>query len=286
MTLMDLSRVSFAYTGGKTVLHDVDLKLETGSNLGIVGESGSGKTTMLKLLLGLQRASSGNVSFRGNPLDIRNRSFMRDFRRSVQAVFQDPYSSLDPRQRVFDIIAEPLRSLKIQTDIAQAVAQALASVDLPADAARRYPHEFSGGQRQRIAIARAIVSQPDLIIADEVVSALDLTTRARIIDLMRSLSERTTFVVVSHDIALVALLCERLIVLEKGRIVEQGNTRDILSDPQHSYTRKLLTSLPRMPSRLPERQTGKERHDRSFPDDARGSSGCYLRSSASIWSRT
>lgn len=247
MTLMDLSRVSFAYTGGKTVLHDVDLKLETGSNLGIVGESGSGKTTMLKLLLGLQRASSGNVSFRGNPLDIRNRSFMRDFRRSVQAVFQDPYSSLDPRQRVFDIIAEPLRSLKIQTDIAQAVAQALASVDLSADAARRYPHEFSGGQRQRIAIARAIVSQPDLIIADEVVSALDLTTRARIIDLMRSLSERTTFVVVSHDIALVALLCERLIVLEKGRIVEQGNTRDILSDPRHSYTRKLLTSLPRMP---------------------------------------
>lgn len=247
MTLMDLSGVSFAYAGGKTVLHDVDLKLETGSNLGIVGESGSGKTTMLKLLLGLQRPSSGKVSFRGKPLDIGNRGFMRDFRRSVQAVFQDPYSSLDPRQRVFDIIAEPLRSLKIETDIAQAVAQALDSVDLPADAARRYPHEFSGGQRQRIAIARAIVSKPELVIADEVVSALDLTTRARIIDLMRSLSEQTTFVVVSHDIALVALLCERLIVLEKGRIVEQGNTRDILADPQHAYTRKLLTSLPRMP---------------------------------------
>ncbi|MCH4542164.1 ATP-binding cassette domain-containing protein [Ochrobactrum sp. A-1] len=247
MTLMDLSGVSFAYTGGKTVLHDVDLKLETGSNLGIVGESGSGKTTLLKLLLGLQRASSGNVSFRGEPLDIRNRNFMRNFRRSVQAVFQDPYSSLDPRQRVFDIIAEPLRSLKVQTDIAQAVAQALASVDLPTDAVRRYPHEFSGGQRQRIAIARAIVSRPDLIIADEVVSALDLTTRARIIDLMRSLSEQTTFVVVSHDIALVALLCEQLIVLEKGVIVEQGKTRDILADPQHTYTRKLLTSLPRMP---------------------------------------
>ncbi|EXL03080.1 peptide ABC transporter ATP-binding protein [Brucella anthropi] len=247
MTLMDLSGVSFAYASGKTVLHDVDLKLETGSNLGIVGESGSGKTTMLKLLLGLQRPSSGKVSFRGKPLDIGNRGFMRDFRRSVQAVFQDPYSSLDPRQRVFDIIAEPLRSLKIETDIAQAVAQALDSVDLPADAARRYPHEFSGGQRQRIAIARAIVSKPELVIADEVVSALDLTTRARIIDLMRSLSEQTTFVVVSHDIALVALLCERLIVLEKGRIVEQGNTRDILADPQHAYTRKLLTSLPRMP---------------------------------------
>lgn len=247
MTLMELSRVSFAYAGGKTVLHDVDLKLQTGSNLGIVGESGSGKTTILKLLLGLQRASSGNVLFSGKSLDIRDRSFMRDFRRSVQAVFQDPYSSLDPRQQVFDIIAEPLRSLKIKIDITQAVTLALASVDLPADAARRYPHEFSGGQRQRIAIARAIVSKPDLIIADEVVSALDLTTRARIIDLMHSLSEQTTFVVVSHDIALVALLCERLIVLEKGVIVEQGKTRDILADPQHAYTRKLLASLPRMP---------------------------------------
>ncbi len=148
---------------------------------------------------------------------------------------------------MFNIIAEPLRSLKIDTDIAQAVAQALAAVDLPEDAATRYPHEFSGGQRQRIAIARAIVANPDLIIADEVVSALDLTTRARIIDLMRTLSERTTFVVVSHDIALVALLCERLIVLEKGTIVEQGNTREILANPQHAYTRKLLTSLPRMP---------------------------------------
>ena len=247
MSLINLSNVSFAYGGGKTVLHDIDLKLESGSNLGIVGESGSGKTTMLKLLLGLQRATFGDVSFRGEKLDIKDRSFMRGFRRSVQAVFQDPYSSLDPRQRVFNIIAEPLRSLKIETDITQAVNDALAAVDLPADAATRYPHEFSGGQRQRIAIARAIVASPDLIIADEVVSALDLTTRARIIELMQALSKRTTFVVVSHDIALVALLCERLIVLEKGKIVEQGDTQDILANPQHVYTQKLLTSLPRMP---------------------------------------
>lgn len=247
MSLIHLSNVSFAYSGGKTVLHDIDLKLESGSNLGIVGESGSGKTTMLKLLLGLQHATSGDVLFRGEKFDVTNRNFMRGFRRSVQAVFQDPYSSLDPRQRVFNIIAEPLRSLKIQTDISKAVSEALAAVDLPDDASARYPHEFSGGQRQRIAIARAIVANPDLIIADEVVSALDLTTRARIIDLMKTLSKRTTFVVVSHDIALVALLCERLIVLEKGRIVEQGNTHDILGNPQHAYTQKLLTSLPRMP---------------------------------------
>lgn len=247
MTLLDLAGISFGYTKAKTVLHDVDLAVTAGSNLGIVGESGSGKTTLLKLLLGLERVSAGAISFRGERLDTGNRPFMRGFRRSVQAVFQDPYSSLDPRQRVFDIIAEPLRSLKIETDVQAAVAQALHDVDLPADAAQRYPHEFSGGQRQRIAIARAIVANPDLIIADEVVSALDLTTRTRIIDLLRTLSARTTFIVVSHDIALVALLCEKLVVLEKGRIVEQGKTRDILARPAHPYTQKLLAGTPRMP---------------------------------------
>ncbi len=249
MTLLDLSGVSFAYGRGNRVLNDIDLAVAAGSNLGIVGESGSGKTTLLKLLLGLERASAGTVSFRGERLDATDRGFMRGFRRSVQAVFQDPYSSLDPRQRVFDIIAEPLRSLKVATDIAAAVVQALRDVDLPEDAAGRYPHEFSGGQRQRIAIARAIVAKPDLIIADEVVSALDLTTRTRIIDLLRTLSSRMTFIVVSHDIALVALLCERLVVLEKGRIVEQGPTREILAHPAHPYTQKLLASTPRMPER-------------------------------------
>ncbi|HEV7250577.1 MAG TPA: ATP-binding cassette domain-containing protein [Shinella sp.] len=249
MTLLDLSGVSFAYGRGNRVLNDIDLAVAAGSNLGIVGESGSGKTTLLKLLLGLERASAGTVSFRGERLDAADRGFMRGFRRSVQAVFQDPYSSLDPRQRVFDIIAEPLRSLKIDADITAAVAEALQDVDLPADAAGRYPHEFSGGQRQRIAIARAIVAKPDLIIADEVVSALDLTTRTRIIDLLRTLSARMTFIVVSHDIALVALLCERLVVLEKGRIVEQGPTREILARPAHPYTQKLLASTPRVPER-------------------------------------
>lgn len=247
MTLLDLAGVSFAYGGGKTILQNIDLSIQAGSNLGIVGESGSGKTTLLKLLLGLERVSAGTVSFRDQSLNTGNRSFMRGFRRSVQAVFQDPYSSLDPRQRVFDIIAEPLRSLKIETDIANAVAEALRDVDLPGDAARRYPHEFSGGQRQRIAIARAIVAKPDIIIADEVVSALDLSTRTRIIDLMRTLSSRMTFIVVSHDIALVALLCEQLVVLEKGLIVEKGATRDLLVRPAHPYTQKLLASMPRMP---------------------------------------
>ena len=162
-------------------------------------------------------------------------------------MFQDPYSSLDPRQKVADIIAEPLRSLNVDTDIGAAVAGALASVDLPPDAAGRYPHEFSGGQRQRIAIARAIVSQPELVLDDEVVSALDLTTRIRIVDLLKSLSEKMTLVLVSHDIGFVALLCHDLVILEKGRIVEQGHAHEILAAPKHPYTQRLLDSTPRLP---------------------------------------
>jgi peptide/nickel transport system ATP-binding protein len=246
MSLIDLSAVSFAYGRGRTILDGIDLKLTAGRNLGIVGESGSGKTTLLRLMLGLSKPTAGSISFRDAPLDPTNRAFMRGFRRSVQAVFQDPYSSLDPRQKVADIIAEPLRSLKIDTDIDAAVAAALASVDLPADAARRYPHEFSGGQRQRIAIARAIVSRPDVVLADEVVSALDLSTRIRIVELLRSLSETLTLVLVSHDIGFVALLCDDLVILERGRIVEQGPARDILAAPKHAYTRRLLDSTPRL----------------------------------------
>ncbi len=247
MSLIDVRNVSFSYTRQRKTLHDVSLTLEKGRNLGIVGESGSGKTTLLRILLGLNRPTTGDVSFEGKRLDPRNREFMRRFRCGVQAVFQDPYSSLDPRQRVFDIIAEPLRSLGIEGDRRTAVMQAMSAVGLTADAAERYPHEFSGGQRQRIAIARAIVSRPDVILADEVVSALDLSTRIRIVELLKDLSQTTTFVLVSHDLSLVSSLCEDVIILERGHIVESGKTRDILANPSHAYTRTLLASIPRMP---------------------------------------
>jgi peptide/nickel transport system ATP-binding protein len=246
--MLSVDHVSFGYARDRLVLDDVSLTVRRGHNLGIVGESGSGKTTLLRLLLGLNRPSRGTIRFGEQVLDARNRGFMRAYRRSVQAVFQDPYSSLDPRQSVYGIIAEPLQSLDIAVPYREAVEAALMAVDLPPDAIDRYPHEFSGGQRQRIAIARAIVARPELVLADEAVSALDLSTRIRIVELLKTLGLKMTLVLVSHDLGVVASLCEDIVILERGRIVESGKTRQILDNPQHDYTRKLIDSAPRMPA--------------------------------------
>lgn len=254
--LLRAQALGYSYRRGATALADVSFTVHQGRSLGIVGESGAGKTTLLRLLLGLDRPTAGSLVADGTAL-AKGRARLATHRRFVQPVFQDPYSSLDPRQSVGGIVAEPLRSLGIASgaDARGRVERALASVGLPPDAARRYPHQFSGGQRQRIAIARAIVATPRVLLADEPVSALDMSTKLRVIELLEELSSGSagtglppvTMVLVSHDLSIVARLCADILVLEHGRVVEQGETRTVLSAPADPYTRRLLDAVPRLP---------------------------------------
>ena len=251
--LLALDEVSYRYPGRNTglALDDVSFAVQPGGHVGIVGESGAGKSTVLRLLLGLAAPHTGTVSFDGAPLDLRDRAGMRRFRAAVQPVFQDPYSSLDPRQRVDRIVGEPLRSLAVASgsEASDRIEAALRDVGLDGDAGRRYPHEFSGGQRQRIAIARAVVSGPRVLVADEPVSALDLTTRVAVLELFERLAAEhgMTIVLVSHDLAVVARLCASTVVLRGGRVVESGATRRVLAEPETAYTRALLDAVPRLP---------------------------------------
>jgi ABC-type glutathione transport system ATPase component len=239
--ILELRGVSYRYRRGALAVDDVSLAVGAGESVGLVGESGSGKSTILALMLALAKPAAGSVLFDGAPISPRT---TRRFRESVQTVFQDPYSSLDPRQRIGSIVAEPLRSLGIaRGDEARAMAAAsLASVD-------RYPHEFSGGQRQRIAIARATVCHPRLLLADEPVSALDVTTRIQVIDLLAELraSQQLAVLMVSHDLSAVAALCDTTVVLNRGRVVETGDTAAILAAPREEYTRRLVAAVPRLP---------------------------------------
>ncbi|PSL39207.1 ABC transporter family protein [Labedella gwakjiensis] len=245
--------VRFSYGRGAEVLHDVTLALAPGETVGLVGESGAGKTSLLRLFLGLETPTSGAVRFDGHPLDRRDARGMRAFRRAVQPVYQDPFSSLDPRMRVGDSIAEPLRSLGLPGDRdtrTARVAELLAAVDLPEDAAERFPDAFSGGQRQRIAIARALAPEPRVILADEPVSALDTSVRMQVIELFQRLARERGIgmLLVSHDLTIVSALCRRIAVLEGGVLVEEGETRRVLTEPEHDYTRRLLASVPRLPA--------------------------------------
>lgn len=220
-----------------TAVDDVSFELCSEQTLGIVGESGSGKTTLMKLLLGLEKPDMGSVAYLGPSL-----------RRDVQVVFQDPAGALDPRMRVADIIAEPLRVLRIEGDHRARVAELLDAVGLPHAYARRYPHEFSGGQRQRIAIARALAPRPRVLIGDEPVSALDVSVRAQILNLLEDLrvSYQLTLVLVSHDLSVVRHMTDQVLVMQQGRVVERGQTRDVFREPRADYTRLLLESIPRL----------------------------------------
>ncbi|MDQ4212311.1 ABC transporter ATP-binding protein [Microbacterium sp. ASV81] len=230
-------------------LDDADLDIAEGSALGVIGESGSGKSTLIRLLLGLDRPTAGSVEVAGRAVDARaSARALHWLRRQTGLVFQDPYASLDPRQSVQRIVSEPLRALRIDGDHRARVAEVLAQVGLEPAMAARYPHEFSGGQRQRIALARAIAHRPRILVGDEPLSALDVTVRAQILDLLRELrADGLTLVLVSHDIGVVQNLCDDVAVMKDGRIVEHGPTARVLHRPAQDYTKQLLAAIPVIP---------------------------------------
>jgi ABC-type microcin C transport system duplicated ATPase subunit YejF len=242
--------------GARAVRHalrGVDLSLAAGGSVGIVGESGSGKSTLVRLLLALDRADGGTVTYNGRPVAPGPPRGLRWFRRDVQVVLQDPFASLDPRMKVADIVAEPLECLDVPGDHGARVVEVLRAVGLDPGTRDRHPHEFSGGQRQRIAIARAIAPAPRVLVGDEPLSALDVAVRGQVMDLLRGLAADLdlALVLVSHDIGAVHRLCEQVLVLHEGLVVEQGPTADVLGDPQDPYTRRLLAAVPQLPEEEP-----------------------------------
>jgi ABC-type glutathione transport system ATPase component len=250
------------FSGGKgevRAVDDVSLDVEAGETLGLVGESGSGKSTLGRLALRLIEPTSGSVRFDGQDLLSLGGGQLRRLRRHMQIIFQDPFSSLDPRMRVADLVAEPLliHGARVSTEenassngrrngIDYAVEQLLKAVGLDSSAMRRYPHEFSGGQRQRIVIARALALRPKFIVCDEPVSALDVSVGAQIVNLLKQLQRDfgLTYLFISHSMPVVRYLSTRIAVMYRGKIVEIGPTEQITQNPQHPYTKSLLAATP------------------------------------------
>ena len=252
MTLLDVRHMTktFSGPGGTTVraVSDVSFSVEAGEVLGVVGESGCGKTTMGHAILRLIEPDSGDVIFDGTDLTKASKAALKRSRRNLQVIFQDPFGSLNPRHKVGHIIGEPLIVHRIGTSVERKarVAELLDLVGLPLDSRDRYPHEFSGGQRQRIAIARALALNPKLIIADESVSALDVSIQSQILNLIAELREKLdlSIIFISHDLSVIRHVSHRIAVMYLGRIVEIGPAQQIIEAPQHPYTRALLAAVP------------------------------------------
>ncbi len=228
-------------------LHGVSIELAKGETLGLVGESGSGKTTLGRAILGLAPVTQGTIAFQGKDIAHASRKERQALSRDIQVVFQDPYTSLNPSMEIGQILAEPLEIQGMRGDEAKRrIKQLLDQVNLPKDALSRLPREFSGGQRQRVAIARALALSPKLIVCDEPVSALDLTTQARILDLFLQIQIDTgvSYLFVSHDLDVVRHISHRVAVMYKGEIVEQGEAIKVSTNPDHPYTQRLLMASP------------------------------------------
>jgi ABC-type glutathione transport system ATPase component len=252
-TLLDIDNVVVEYPikgfrkAPFMALKGVSLDIRPGETVGLVGESGSGKTTLGRAVLGLAPVTGGRILYRGNDIAHLGRSARQALSSEIQVVFQDPYTSLNPSMTIEQILAEPLTVRKVsQKDANGRVRDLLEQVGLPSNAADRLPREFSGGQRQRIAIARALALEPRLIVCDEPVSALDLSTQARVLDLFKDIQERTgvAYLFVSHDLAVVRHLAHRVAVMYHGEIVEWGDGDQVTSRPEHPYTQRLFLAAP------------------------------------------
>ncbi|MYW25901.1 ATP-binding cassette domain-containing protein [Bacillus thuringiensis] len=226
----------------------VSFELQPGETYGIVGESGSGKSTTGKAIMHLTKSTNGSIHFNNKDLTKLSRSELREQRKDIQMIFQDPYSSLNPKKRVLDIIAEPLRNFeKLSPDEERRTVQEyLSIVGLNPESVYKYPHEFSGGQRQRIGIARALTLKPKLIIADEPVSALDVSVQAQVLNFLQDLQAELglTYLFISHDLGVIRHMCDRIGVMYRGRIVEEATSAEIYNNPQHIYTKRLISAIP------------------------------------------
>lgn len=259
-------------------LDDISFDIAPGEVVGLVGESGSGKTTIGRSVLRLVEPTAGEVRFDGADVTRLGGREMRRQRRRMQYIFQDPFASLSPRMTIGEILTEGLKIQKIGTrrERLEQAAKMLEAVELPADALDRYAHEFSGGQRQRIGIARALMLEPDFLVADEPVSALDVSVQAQIVNLLRDLQARMglTMLFISHDLAVVEFMCDRVIVLYLGRIMEIAPSEQLYAEPRHPYTRALLSAIP---SPDPDAPRHREILAGDIPSPANPPSGCVFR---------
>ncbi len=228
----------------------VDFIIEKGKTYGLVGESGSGKSTTGKAVVGLEKVTSGQIMYEGKDVTKRSNRKKIGYNKDVQMIFQDSMSSLNPKKRVLDIIAEPIRNFERLSDQEEKkkVKGLLDIVGMPEDALYKYPHEFSGGQRQRLGVARAVATNPKLIVADEPVSALDLSVQAQVLNFMKRIQQEygLSYLFISHDLGVVKHMCDNIAIMYKGRFVEIGTREDIYNDPRHIYTKRLLSAIPRI----------------------------------------
>jgi oligopeptide/dipeptide ABC transporter ATP-binding protein len=257
-------------------LNGVSVDLQVGQTLGIVGESGCGKSTLARLIVGLEKPTSGEITWREKPIGSKDLTTLKSHHSIIQLVFQDPYSSLNPRQKIGQCISEVIRTHKLRAgnDIQKRVDELLLEVGISPDLQHRYPHQLSGGQRQRVSIARALASEPDLLILDEPVSALDVSVRADVMNLLFDLREKfgLTYVFISHDLSMVRHISDFIAVMYLGKVVEYGSWSDVLDNPKHPYTKALIDAMP------DHENVGVTKYEKALlgevPDPANMPSGC------------